>query len=291
MPLESLPNLLLDAVPHVPLDRGVVDVKTGVMILDLLPLFTMIPCLPVLRLFWSRRRYGDLALFSLGFLLAILYHIAHLGGLENTTLLNLPGSLWRSLDILCAQTVLSRTLGHAVGAHTSFVSLIYNSVFPCLLIFWAFLSKNPQGWGLFPPPLTFGAANKALFLVMLSGLAAKVAFEGATTFPLYSQQRGKKALLCFFLGFVCFPLPELYPSLYCIAHSLWHCFLAAGYSLLYEELCESRQEAALEAKKKQAAVNRAERLKNLRISTVTAVTVKLPTLLLPGLISTRGKAT
>jgi hypothetical protein len=250
----------------------------------------MIPCLPVLRLFWSRRRYGDLALFSLGFLLAILYHIAHLGGLENTTLLNIPGSLWRSLDILCAQTVLSRTLGHAVGAHTSFVSLIYNSVFPCLLIGWAFLSKRPQGWALFPP-LTFGAASKALFLVMLSGLAAKVAFEGATTFPPYSKQRGKKALLFFFLGFVCFPLPELYPSFYCIAHSLWHCFLAAGYSLLYEELLESRQEEALEAKRKQAAMRRAERLKNLRISTVTTVTAKLPSLLFPGTLSTRAKGT
>ncbi|KAG7675003.1 hypothetical protein Ndes2526B_g07852 [Nannochloris sp. 'desiccata'] len=284
MLLESLPNLLLDAVPHVPLDRGVMDVKTGVMILDLLPLITMIPCLPVLRLFWSRRRYGDFVLFTLGFLLAILYHIAHLGGLENTSLFNLPGSLWRSLDILCAQTVLSRTLGHAVGAHTSIVSLIYNSVFPCLLIGWAFLSKRAQGW----PPLTFGAASKALFLVMLSGLAAKVAFEGATTFPLYAKQRGKKALLFFFLGFVCFPLPELYPSLYCIAHSLWHCFLAAGYSLLYEELTESRQQAALETKRKQAALKKVERLKSLKISTVVAAR-KLP-LFLPVPISMRSKA-
>jgi hypothetical protein len=285
MSLTLLPELLLDAVPHVPLDRGVIDVKTGIMILDLLPLITMIPCLPVLRLFWNRRRYGDLALFSLGFLLAVLYHIAHLGGLENTTLLNLPGSLWRSLDILCAQTVLSRTLGHAVGAHTSVVKTIYNAVFPCLLIGWAFLSKRAHRW----PPLTFGAASKALFLVMLSGLAAKVAFEGATTFPVYSKPRGKKAFLFFFLAFVFFPLPELFPSIYCLAHSLWHCFLAAGYSLLYEELLEARQEAALEAKRKQAAMTRAERLKHLRVCTVAATAAKLPFFPVP-LTSLRTKA-
>jgi hypothetical protein len=272
MSLESIPSLLLDAVPHVPLDRGVINVKTGIILLDVLPLVTMLPCLPVLRLFWRRGCYGDLALFSLGFLLAIFYHIAHLGGLENATLLNLPGSLWRSLDILCAQTVLSRTLGAAIGAHTSFVTLIYNSVFPCLLLAWSFLSKRAPGL----PPLTFGLASKALFLVMLAGLAAKVTFEGAATFPVYSKPRGKKVLLFFFLGFICFPLPELYPSLYCIAHSLWHCFLAAGYILLYEELLEARQQASLESKRKAAAVRRAERLKSLRISTVAAAASKFP---------------
>lgn len=73
---------------------------------------------------------------------------------------------------------------------------------------WAFLSKRAEGW----PPLTFGAASKTLALVMLAGLAAKMAFEGVATLPTYTKPRGRKALLYFFLGFVCFPLPELYPG-------------------------------------------------------------------------------
>jgi hypothetical protein len=124
---------------------------------------------------------------------------------------------------------------------------------------------------------------------MLSGIAAKVAFEGATTFPQYSKPRGKKALFYFFAGFVCFPLPELYPPIYWLAHSLWHCFLAAGYSLLYEELLETRQQAALEAKRKEAAMRRAERIKSLRISTTVAAVATLQPLF-PKPIAMRAKA-
>ena len=212
MSLDSFPtgklSLLLDAVPHVPLDRGVINVNTGIILLDCLPLITMVPCIPVLKMFFHRRRWTDLTIFGLGFFLAIVYHLAHIEGLENSTLLGLPGSLWRSLDILCAQTLLSRTLGHAVHAHTSLVNSICNAVFPFLLMGWAFLSKRSEGW----PPLTLGAASKTLALVMLAGLAAKMAFEGVATLPTYSKPRGRKALFYFFLGFVCFPLPELYPS-------------------------------------------------------------------------------
>ena len=43
---------------------------------------------------------------------------------------------------------------------------------------------------------------------------------------------------------------------------MWHCFLAAGYFLLYEELLETEQEVALMEKRERAAKRRAERLAN-----------------------------
>lgn len=37
----------------------------------------------------------------------------------------------------------------------------------------------------------------------------------------------------FVLGFVAFPMPEIFPKLYWLFHSLWHVLLAAGYYELY----------------------------------------------------------
>ena len=203
-------------------------------------------------------------------------------GLSAATVLGVSGSLWRSLDILCAQTLLSRTLGHAVGAHTSVVTTICNQLFPCLLMAWAFLSKRGEGW----PPLTLGSASQTLFLVMIAGLAAKAAFEGAATLPSYSKSRGTKAALFFFLGFVCFPLPELAPSFYWLAHSLWHLFLAAGYSLLYEELLD--QGAALEAKQRAAMVKREQKMSKNKYRSSSPGFSRL--LLFPSSAARRAKA-
>lgn len=278
MPVEKISSLVVDAVPHLPLDKGVINVNTGIMLLDCLPIITMVPCLPVLKLFYHKRRWGDFFFYSLGFFLAVVYHLAHIEGLENSNLLGIPGSLWRSLDILCAQTLLSRTLGHAVGAHTSLVSGICNAVFPFLLMGWAFVSKRSDGW----PPLTLGSASRTLVLVMLAGLASKVAFEGANTMPKLPKKTGRQVLLYFFLGFICFPMPEIYPSSYWLMHSLWHVFLAAGYGLLYEELLHAQQQAELEERRQEAARKRAERLATLRIAPRLS--------LLPAAVSHRAKA-
>lgn len=115
-------TLLANAIPTVPLDKGVRQAVTGNLLMDLLPLITMAPCIPTLVLFWRKQRLNDFLLFGVGFSLAIAYHVAHIDGIEQSTLLGLPGAVWRSLDIFVAQSLLSRTLGHAIGAHTSFVA-------------------------------------------------------------------------------------------------------------------------------------------------------------------------
>ena len=35
------------------------------------------------------------------------------------------------------------------------------------------------------------------------------------------------------MGFVAFPMPEVFPRHYWLFHSIWHCCLAAGYYELY----------------------------------------------------------
>jgi len=37
-------------------------------------------------------------------------------GLQSSTILGISGPLWRTFDIICAQWLLARTFGHAVGA-------------------------------------------------------------------------------------------------------------------------------------------------------------------------------
>lgn len=58
------------------------------------------------------------ALFSVGGLLAVVYHICHLDprGLHTSRILGVTGPVWRSWDILFAQWLLGRTVGQVVGA-------------------------------------------------------------------------------------------------------------------------------------------------------------------------------
>jgi hypothetical protein len=58
---------LADTLPAFPLDKSVRNANTGVLLLDCLPLLTMIPTIPTLRLYWRRKRFGDLAFFGVGF--------------------------------------------------------------------------------------------------------------------------------------------------------------------------------------------------------------------------------
>lgn len=75
------------------------------------------------------------AVFSLGFALASVYHICHMHdeGLHKSEVFGISGPLWRTWDILCAQWLLARTFGHAVGARhwaTQGVIILYFSA-PC----------------------------------------------------------------------------------------------------------------------------------------------------------------
>lgn len=73
-------------------------------------------------------------------------------GIANTELLGLPGSAWRGLDILMAQGLLARTLGHAVGARTGLVLFLANLAFPATLLSYAHLLAGGV--------LTLGFASK-----------------------------------------------------------------------------------------------------------------------------------
>jgi hypothetical protein len=233
--MSSLPILdfAVQAIPHVPIDRGVQQATTGRLAQDILPLLSMWATLPTLVVFFAKRRYCDVFSFGLGFLLAVIYHVAHLDGLEESSVFGVSGSLWRSLDILVAQSLLARTLGHALGARSAPAVWLSNGAFPTLLMSWAVASKRIPH---IVPPMTLGQASRALLAVMCATLLAKLVLEGPGTLPKYNKARGRRAGLCFLFGFVVFPLPELFPEKYWLCHSLWHCFIAIGYYELYNEL-------------------------------------------------------
>ena len=127
---------------------------------------------------------------------------------------------------------------------------------------WAFLSNRYS-----TPPLTLGAASKVLALVMLSALATKFAVEGAATLPPLCRRRAKRTLAFFFLGFFFFPIPEVYPQLYWLFHSLWHVFLAAAYYSLYGGLLEA--EGPGSARKPPVAAAKGRCAVVIRATTVT----------------------
>ena len=57
----------------------------------------------------------------------------------------------------------------------------------------------------------------------------------------------------FMLGFIAFPMPELFPRYYWLFHSLWHVLLAAGYYQLYA-LIEAESLAAYKEARRQKHV-------------------------------------
>ncbi|KAL0019556.1 hypothetical protein WJX79_000427 [Trebouxia sp. C0005] len=186
----------------------------------------MAACVPTLFLYYRAKRWADLALFSLGFVLAVVYHICHMNvdGLQSSTILGISGSLWRTFDIICAQWLLARTFGHAVGASHWVTQVLINTVFPavCLYYFWTATEQLPMK-----------NIMHTLMAVILAALAAKLLIEGVDTMPKYCRRRGAKALGLFVMGFVAFPMPEIFPKHYWLFHSLWHVLLAAGYYELY----------------------------------------------------------
>lgn len=176
---------------------------------------------------------------------------APLQGIASAQLLGLSGPTWRGLDILCAQALLARTLGHAVGAQSSLLlSCLSNLVYPASLLVYAHLladgvltlgfaskvgavrSSGTRGWAGAAPcsmegwrwlesmpgaarPSTCPPSRRppqVLLLVLLATLAAKAGLEGFHTLPRYCPHHGKRTLACFAAAFVVFPLPELFPS-------------------------------------------------------------------------------
>ena len=124
-------------------------------------------------------------------------------GIAGAQLLGLPGSTWRGLDILMAQALLARTLGHALGARSPLLRGLSNLAFPATLLAYTH--------GLAGGILTLGFASKVLVVVLAAQLAAKTALEGWHTLPAYCARRGPRCVAFFAAGFAFFPLPELFP--------------------------------------------------------------------------------
>lgn len=216
----------MSRLPIISVPKGLANTNTGLWLYDCMPLFTMAACVPTLFLYYRAKRWADLGLFSLGFVLAVIYHICHMNvdGLQSSTILGISGPLWRTFDIICAQWLLARTFGHAVGASHWVTHVLTNTVFPavCLYYFWTATEQLPMK-----------NIMHTLMAVILAALAAKLLVEGVDTLPKYCRRRGAKALGLFVLGFVAFPMPEIFPKHYWLFHSLWHVLLAAGYYELY----------------------------------------------------------
>lgn len=51
---------MLDALPIVALPTGLSNTNTGNLIADVLPLLTMLPCVPTLHLYYRTKRWPDL---------------------------------------------------------------------------------------------------------------------------------------------------------------------------------------------------------------------------------------
>ncbi|GMH38500.1 hypothetical protein BSKO_06384 [Bryopsis sp. KO-2023] len=197
---------------------------TGNLSLDIFPLISLLSCLPTLRIYWLTKRRADFVIFSVGFVIAGIYHYCYLhkDGLEASEFLGLNGSVWRTLDIVWAYGCLVRTLGHVIGAHHTCTLALTNVVFPVGIIFEIY--RNP---GLKLMPLGLGT------LIALSSL--KITVEGLKTFPRFSKGHGLRAFLWAFLGFTCFVLPNRL-AMYWFWHSLWHLFLGLCYYELYVDL-------------------------------------------------------
>ncbi|KAL3151016.1 hypothetical protein ABBQ38_012887 [Trebouxia sp. C0009 RCD-2024] len=216
----------MNRLPIISVPSGLANTNTGRWVYDVMPLVTMAACVPTLFLYYRSKRWTDLAVFSLGFALAIFYHVCHMhvDGLQGAALFGISGPLWRTWDIICAQWLLARTFGHVVGARHWLTQVITNTVFPavCLYYFWTASEALPMK-----------NIMHTLVAVMLTTLAAKLLVEGVHTLPKYCRRRGTTTLGLFMLGFIAFPMPELFPRHYWLFHSLWHVLLAAGYYQLY----------------------------------------------------------
>lgn len=197
---------------------------TGNLSMDLLPLVTLLCCVPTLRIYWEAKRRFDFALFSAGFVIAGMYHYCYLheDGLEAAVVLGVDGSVWRTLDIVSAYVCLVRTLGHVLGAHHPSTLALTNIVFPVGLVVEIY--RNPS-LKLMPLALT----------TLVGILSLKWTVEGFKTFPRYSKGRGLRALIFAFLGFTCFALPNRF-AMYWFWHSMWHVFLGLCYYDLYMDL-------------------------------------------------------
>lgn len=205
---------------------------SGVWYQDIVPCASLVFCIPTLKIYYDKKNYLNLALFSLGFVFALIYHAVHMNveGLDNAVFLGVTGTTWRTVDIIMCQVLLARTFGNAIGDRHPIVAAIPTVAFPATLAYLFFSLESVK--------LTI--VSQLTGLSMLVTAVIKLIVDGRK-FPGYSAQSAARMLVCFFLGFFCFSQPERQPHLYWFWHSMWHVFMGLGYYELYSQLVSQQK--------------------------------------------------
>eukprot|EP00193_Tetraselmis_chui_P018728 CAMPEP_0177774958 /NCGR_PEP_ID=MMETSP0491_2-20121128/13818_1 /TAXON_ID=63592 /ORGANISM="Tetraselmis chuii, Strain PLY429" /LENGTH=203 /DNA_ID=CAMNT_0019293439 /DNA_START=91 /DNA_END=702 /DNA_ORIENTATION=+ len=192
----------------------------------------MTACLPTIALLWNHGQRMDLAACAVAFAVACCYHACHVDprGFVQSDFLGLPSYTWRTVDILCAQFLLGRTFGQAIGAKGALLQGIHAVGFPSVAIYQLMTKSG----------VSLAQLGKCLLGFMLVTLAAKLSTQGTAAFPSYSRAALARIVACFVLAFAVFPLPAHIPGTYWLFHSLWHVFGGMAYHELYSHLlCDS----------------------------------------------------
>ena len=168
-------------------------------------------------------------LFTIGFFLAVVYHICHMDdrGLHSSNVFGISGPVWRTWDILFAQWLLGRTFGEVLGAQHTLtmgkLTICHTYVLHCsdrgrqrkeaTLLLFEQNSTHPRfirnmragvSNAIFPAAAvaifsqqnvpTLGAFNKTLAAIMLATLASKLVTEGKQGWPELWNRGGARAL-------------------------------------------------------------------------------------------------
>lgn len=215
---------------------------SGVWLQDIIPCASMVFCVPTLKIYYDKKKYGNLVVFSIGFLLAVIYHAVHMNveGIHKTEFLGISGTTWRTLDIAMCQILLARTLGNALGDKHPCVAVIPNVIFPTILAYFFFTMESVK----------MSLITQLNGLIMLATVVVKLLVDGHRRFPTYTWHSTIRLLVSFALGFASFKLPERQPHLYWFWHSMWHLFMGLGYYELYTQLEKSHPSIEMKDKEK-----------------------------------------
>ncbi|KAJ9519818.1 hypothetical protein QJQ45_013484 [Haematococcus lacustris] len=197
--LSSAP-LLLAKAPVMALPEHLLKPPTGESMFDVLPILSMVACIPTIMLFFRKKRYLD------------AIHMGAHQGMDVVTFAGFTGAAWRTVDIVFANLLLARTLGHVLG--------VSHPLIACEMGI-AMMSKMTCG-------------------CMVMTLVAQLLAEGRAV-ALHVAERYTRAGVCRALvsiaaGLFSFYMPTLRPQAYWLWHSLWHVFMGVGYWELYRQI-------------------------------------------------------
>eukprot|EP00200_Dunaliella_tertiolecta_P017380 CAMPEP_0202410336 /NCGR_PEP_ID=MMETSP1128-20130828/18880_1 /ASSEMBLY_ACC=CAM_ASM_000463 /TAXON_ID=3047 /ORGANISM="Dunaliella tertiolecta, Strain CCMP1320" /LENGTH=414 /DNA_ID=CAMNT_0049015833 /DNA_START=256 /DNA_END=1496 /DNA_ORIENTATION=+ len=217
---------------HLP--PAVANARKG-SVVDIFPVLSLVACLPTLRLFFLSRRRSDLFIYTVGLLVAILYHVLQVhkpGGLGATSWLGLPGAAWRIIDIICADLMLARSTAHILGINHPFIASLPNIVLPSVLLVMMIVKPGNASLQQFT---MFTGGCVLLTIAIQLVVDARAIVRHAVTH--YNSTVVTRTVFFCLLGFSCFVAPMRYPGDYWFWHSAWHVCMGLAYFEVYAALC------------------------------------------------------